>query len=305
MAALHERVQPTVSGEIISALFGCVRNSGRRFHEGLDLAPVLPLKKGEAVDPVFSVMEGRVAHINETPGKSSYGRYVVIEHENQRPAVYSLYAHLARVSPDLKQGEWIASGTELGTMGRSAGGYAIPRSRAHLHFEIGLRLSDDFQRWYDQQDFGSANEHGNFNGMNLVGMDPVPVLMNSGNTSAVLGRIFQEIPVGAVFRVVTKQRPAIIDRCPAMELPRGDVAELAGWEITFSGWGLPLAFKALGKASLGPESDPGTVTLVALDPEVIGQYACRSLIDFSGGQPQPGTTAKTILSLLFQSAPGS
>ena len=40
-------VQPTESGKIKSALFGCVRNDGERFHEGLDLAPVRRDRKGE------------------------------------------------------------------------------------------------------------------------------------------------------------------------------------------------------------------------------------------------------------------
>ena len=39
-------VQPTASGEAESALFGCVRNDGRRFHEAVDIATVQPRKKG-------------------------------------------------------------------------------------------------------------------------------------------------------------------------------------------------------------------------------------------------------------------
>ena len=33
-------VQPTVSGKVESGLFGCVRNDGAKFHEGLDLFPI-------------------------------------------------------------------------------------------------------------------------------------------------------------------------------------------------------------------------------------------------------------------------
>ena len=35
-------VQATVSGRVESGLFGCVRNGGSRFHEGLDLYPFHP-----------------------------------------------------------------------------------------------------------------------------------------------------------------------------------------------------------------------------------------------------------------------
>mgnify|MGYP003334059019 CR=1 FL=1 len=58
-------------------------------------------------------------------------------------------------------------------MGHSSGGYMIPAARAHLHFEVGLAITSDFQGWYDHRRFGSRNEHGMWNGMNLVGVDPV------------------------------------------------------------------------------------------------------------------------------------
>ena len=45
-------VQATVSGRVESGLFGCVRNGGSRFHEGLDLYPIKRDGRGEAVDPV-------------------------------------------------------------------------------------------------------------------------------------------------------------------------------------------------------------------------------------------------------------
>ena len=57
-------------------------------------------------------------------------------------------------------------------MGRSAGGYAIPKDRAHVHFEIGLKLSDNFDSWFTWKKFGSPNQHENWNGMNLMGLDP-------------------------------------------------------------------------------------------------------------------------------------
>ena len=43
-----------------SSLFGCVRNSDSRFHEGLDLYPVKRDDRGEAADPVYAVLLGRV-----------------------------------------------------------------------------------------------------------------------------------------------------------------------------------------------------------------------------------------------------
>ena len=91
-------VQPTASGKKESGLFGCVRNNGRRFHEGLDLYPVARDKRGEALDTVYAVLSGRIVYINKVAGHSSYGRYIVIEHDQESPAFYTLYAHLARIN---------------------------------------------------------------------------------------------------------------------------------------------------------------------------------------------------------------
>ena len=135
-------VQATVSGRVESGLFGCVRNGGSRFHEGLDLYPIKRDGRGEAVDPVYAVLPGRVVHASLNPGYSTYGRYVVIEHDQETPAYHTLYAHLASVADTIVRGARVETGTVLGIMGRSAT-YTIPRSRAHVHFEIGFRLTEE------------------------------------------------------------------------------------------------------------------------------------------------------------------
>ena len=73
----------------------------------------------------------------------------------------------------LRVGAEVDRGQQLGGMGHSSGGYMIPKDRAHLHFEIGVAMTRNFQAWYDRQKFGSKNEHGMWNGMNLVGIDPL------------------------------------------------------------------------------------------------------------------------------------
>lgn len=295
--ALRELLQPTVSGLSESALFGCVRNDGNRFHEGLDLAPVLPRVRGEAVDPVFAIHEGRVAHLSAEAGMSSYGRYVVIEHEGMRPAFYSLYAHLATVSEELRVGDWVSSGTQVGVLGRSAAGYVIPRERAHLHLEIGLRLSGHFQSWYDRQDFGSENDHGNFNGMNLCGMDPAAYLLGSvGQDSAAF---FENLPVAVLLRVGASSRPELLERCPAMELPTELAGPVAGWEITLTAWGLPLSLKPLSAGDMGPAMREGEAQVLAIDADQLQAFACRDIVVQDGVVARLGSGGRRIIELLF------
>jgi murein DD-endopeptidase MepM/ murein hydrolase activator NlpD len=131
-----------------SGAFGCVRNNGYKFHEGLDLYPVKRDGRGRAEDNVFSAMSGIVRHLNATSGYSAYGKYLVLEHTTLTPPLYSLYAHLASIQPGLKVGSNVQVAQVLGKMGNTAS-YGIPLDRSHLHFEIGLRLTDNFQSWYD------------------------------------------------------------------------------------------------------------------------------------------------------------
>ncbi|MES1168038.1 MAG: M23 family peptidase, partial [Oleiharenicola lentus] len=85
-------VQPTVSGDPQSGLFGSVRSNGAQFHEGLDIKPISRDARGEPRDQVTAAMDGVVRNISARAGESSYGRYIVLEHPGAVPAVYTLYA---------------------------------------------------------------------------------------------------------------------------------------------------------------------------------------------------------------------
>ena len=123
----------------------------------------------------FPPWSGIVRHLNATSGYSAYGKYLVLEHTTLNPPLYSLYAHLASIQPGLKIGSKVQVAQVLGKMGNTAS-YSIPLNRSHLHFEIGLRLTDHFQSWYDKKKYTTKNRHGNFSGFNLVGIDPLPFI---------------------------------------------------------------------------------------------------------------------------------
>jgi peptidoglycan LD-endopeptidase LytH len=298
-------VQPTATGEPLSALFGCVRNNGTRFHEGLDLAPVLARRRGEPTDRVLAIAAGVVTHISAQAGDSSYGRYVVIEHDGLNPAVYSLYAHLASVEPTLRRGARVAAGQSLGVMGRSAAGYHIPQDRAHLHLEIGLRLSDNFQPWYDaklaSRQFSTPNRHANFNGANLVGWDPLATYrFFQQRAGASLLDYLRTIDTGAIVHVRTARIPDFVRRYPALldgRLPRA----VAGWEVHLSGWGLPLRWRPLTEAEAQRVGAvDGSVRIDAINPAELERYACRQLVQYvRGGATVPGDSMRLVLELLF------
>jgi murein DD-endopeptidase MepM/ murein hydrolase activator NlpD len=169
----REILQHAGSGEWESGAFGGVRSGGIQFHEGIDIRPVSRNRQGEPTDSVFAAMAGVVRHVSSKAGNSSYGRYIVLEHPDISPGVYTLYAHLASIGREVRVGAKVELGQTIGVMGHSSGGYMIPRDRAHLHFEIGLMLTRNFQSWYDSKKFGSRNDHSLWNGMNLIGIDPL------------------------------------------------------------------------------------------------------------------------------------
>jgi murein DD-endopeptidase MepM/ murein hydrolase activator NlpD len=292
-------VQPTSSGRIESGLFGCVRNGGAKFHEGLDLFPVERSRRGEALDPVYAILPGRVVHISRTAGHSSYGRYLVVRHEGQSPAFHSLYAHMASIDSRLQVGSRVKAGAELGIMGRSAAGYSIPRSRAHLHLELGFRLTDGFQTWFDRQKFGSKNRHGNWNGMNLVSVDPLGFYraMREGRVRD-FHEYLRRLPVAARIRVHTAKVPAFVRDYPALVTRSYAGRNLVAWDIAFTQYGVPKEWTPrFSEEPLGQRA--GEVQVLAYNPRLLEGQTCRRVIRLGGRVPTiaPGTV--TTLKKLF------
>lgn len=163
-----------------TALYGSARTAsdGRsRFHKGIDIAPVLPRsRQGEATDPVYAIAAGRVLYVNRIAGNSSYGVYIVLMHHDPVGDVYSLYAHLASVGPAVRPGASVAAGDVLGVMGRSANS-RIPPWRAHLHFEMGLMMTERFAEW--ERSTKQTPLRGNGHGWNLLPADPREVLRSA------------------------------------------------------------------------------------------------------------------------------
>lgn len=293
-------IQPTASGLIESGLYGGTREGGRRFHEGIDLKPLQRDKRGEPVDGVFAVLPGVVRHVNLIPGNSNYGRYVVLEHPDVKPAVYSLYAHLSAVQAGLRAGDAVVRGQRIATMGRSSDVIAIPKSRAHLHLEIGVRMTDNFQPWYAAQKFGSKNMHGLWNGMNLMGFDPLDFFRKwrSGAVADFQAYFAQMRPAVRV-RYTTREVPDFVRRYPSL-LARAVPADgISGWDISFNETGIPFAWTPLGPLEI-MGGIKGEVRVLEKDDEMLRAWRCKSLVLTQRGVAMPGRDLRTVLELLFE-----
>src|SRR6184192_4003701 len=138
-----------------------------RFHEGVDIRPLHRDPRGEPLDEVRAIADGKVVHTNLVPGYSNYGKYIVIEHRWDGSNYYSLYGHLSSISAQPER--TVRRGQPIAVMGYT--GTGINRERAHLHLELCLMFSRQFQAWYDTFFRKDPNRHGLYNGMNLAGID--------------------------------------------------------------------------------------------------------------------------------------
>lgn len=291
-------LQHAGSGDPDSGGFGGVRSGGAQFHEGIDLKPLRRDRRGEPTDPVFAAMDGIVRHVSHSAGDSSYGRYIVLEHPDHTPAVGTLYAHLARIAPGLKTGDTVTRGQTIGTMGHTSGGYVIPRDRAHLHFEIVLMVTRDFQRWYDTRKFGSRNDHGLWNGMNLMGLDALDFL-NQWREHRVdnFAEYFAAMEPAVRVRIATSRVPDFVTRYPAL-LTKPLPPVIAGWELQCDWTGLPFAWTPLGGSDIAglALNEP---RLVDVDAKRLRRERSKSIAVERRGRWLPGRDLEIVLQQLF------
>jgi peptidoglycan LD-endopeptidase LytH len=278
--------------EYASGAFGCVRNNGYKFHEGVDLFPVRRDKVGKAEDNIFASMDGIVAHINKTSSYSSYGKYIVLEHPNCKPALYSLYAHLSKISPKLNIGTKVTVAEEIGVMGNTSS-FRIPISRSHLHFEIGLRLSNSFQQWFDSKKFKTQNRHGNYSGFNLVGIDPLHFFAEYQKKSFKQPLdLIKNLPVILKVRVRSSKTVDFATRYPEL-CPNYD-PQAKIWDCSMGPYGIPLKIEpARSITSLDKK-----IQILSYDLHG-NKKPCRSLVIRQGGQYTPSEQLKTYIELLF------
>lgn len=126
---------PTPSTKITD-IFG-YRPRRRRSHAGLDI-------KVQTGDTIRAAFDGKVRVVQDQ-GRSGYGKYIVIRHDNGLETVYGhLSKHLVKADQLVRAGDVIGLG---GSTGRSTG--------SHLHFEtrfLGIAINPALMFDFEKQD---------------------------------------------------------------------------------------------------------------------------------------------------------
>ena len=220
-----------------------------RFHEGIDIRALRRDPRGEPLDEVRAIADGKVVHTSPVAGYSNYGKYIVIEHRWGGSSYYSLYAHLSSIAVRLD--DMVTRSQPIAVMGYTGAG--LNRERAHLHLQLNLMRSHQFEAWYDAFFKNDPNHHGIYNGMNLAGLDIARLYLALGkNPSLTIPEFLSDEET--FYRVLLpKSRHFELPRLYPWMVPPANRNEKSSWEVSFTRSGLPLKVQPSDKHVTQPE----------------------------------------------------
>ena len=282
-----------------SGCFGCVRSAGWQMHEGLDIRCQQRDKRGEPVDPVLASADGTVAYISTKPSLSNYGNYIVVRHSVESLEIYSLYAHLSAVAPGLKAGQLVKAGQPIATMGHTSNTHEhITKERAHVHFELNLFYNDHFSAWFKKSNSGERNDHGEFNGQNLVGMDPRLILLGQREEGAKFSLANFIRDQSVLCRVLVRKTDFSWLKRYAPLIKPNPVAQkegVAGYEIALNFNGM--AFELIPRAA-SEIKGKSKYQLLSVNEAEQKKNPCRKLVAQKGSRWALTTHGENLLDLL-------
>jgi peptidoglycan LD-endopeptidase LytH len=291
---------PTVGKTWTSGCFGCVRTDGWQMHEGLDIRCQQRDKRNEPTDPIMATADGEVVYINKKPSLSNYGNYVVVHHRIEGIDIFSLYAHLSAIREGLKVGTALKAGEVFATMGHTSNtGEPISKDRAHVHFELNLIANDHFAAWYKKNNPKERNDHGDWNGQNLLGLDPKLILLNeheiSGGTFSLLNFLQHQTELCRV--IVRKTDFPWLKRYPMLVRPNPTAEKegIAGYEMALNYNAVP--FELIPRAASEIKGKTKYQLLSVNEPEE-KKNPCRRLVVQRGSHWNLAPHGITALDLL-------
>ncbi|MBU5590327.1 M23 family metallopeptidase [Clostridium sp. MSJ-4] len=126
-AKFEKPVDGTLAREFTEETIFCSTLGTWRTKSGIDI-------KADLGKKVIAVLEGVIEKVDNDD--TELGKYVVINHQNGLKTIYSNLDENVQV----KQGQKVSKGQEIGKVGKTAGNYSDEKYGDHLHFEV---LKDD------------------------------------------------------------------------------------------------------------------------------------------------------------------
>lgn len=202
-----------------------------KLHEGIDIKPLHRDANNEPLDEIKPMAPGVVVYASNSHNASNYGRYVVVAHDVPEGTIYSLYAHLSKIS--CTEGQQVTCADTIGILGYT--GVGINKTRAHCHVELCLLVHADFNKFCP-----ANNKHGLFNGHNLIGINVEDVLKHCKDGEPFrLREYFNTLQEYYRVRVPRNAQPDILLRHPF--LYKGEWGKIpVALEFSFTREGIPI-----------------------------------------------------------------
>jgi murein DD-endopeptidase MepM/ murein hydrolase activator NlpD len=280
-----------------SGCFGCVRSDGWQMHEGLDIRCLQRDKRGEPIDPVMAAADGTVVYTSSKPSLSNYGNYIVIRHRIDGLEIYSLYAHLREIRSGLKAGAAVKAGETIATMGRTSNTREqISKDRAHVHFELNLFINDDFPAWFKKNSPGERNDHGLWNGQNMLGLDPRLILLSEQSGKFNLQNFIRnQTELCRVF-VRKTDFPWLKRYAPLIRAnPKAQSEGIIGYELALNYNGIPFELIPRAASEIKTKSK---YQLLSVNEAERARNPCRKLVIQKGSRWELTTRGINLLDLL-------
>jgi murein DD-endopeptidase MepM/ murein hydrolase activator NlpD len=260
-----------------------------RFHEGIDIRALHRDARGEPLDEVRAIADGKVVHANLVPGYSNYGKYIVIEHRWDGSSYYSLYGHLSSIA--VRPGDTVKKGQHIAVMGYT--GTGLNQARAHLHLELNVMLNHQFEQWYNASIKNDPNHNGIYNGINLAGLDIARLFLAFRKNPSLT--IPEFLSGEETFYKVT------LPKSPHFELPKlypwmlaaRKLNEGSSWEVSFARSGVPLKIESSDRHVTQPEL--GYVKKSSIDYS----YLTRDVVSGRGANAHLSGYGRQLMRLLI------
>jgi hypothetical protein len=130
-------------------------------------------------------------------------------------------------------------------MGRTSNtSETITKDRAHVHFELNVLVNDRFASWHKKAFPGERNDHGEWNGQNLNGLDPREILLQERAQGAKFSLLNYLRGQTELCRVLVRATNfPCLKRYAALVLPnpKAEKEGVAGYEIALNYNGVAFA----------------------------------------------------------------
>jgi hypothetical protein len=150
----------------------------------------------------------------------------------------------------VQPGETVRRGQRIGVMGYT--GTGINRERAHLHLELCLMFSRQFEAWYNTFFRNDPDRHGLYNGMNLAGIDVARLYLALRKNPALT--IPEFLAGEETFYKITLPKARHFD-LPTLYPWMSAAGKRTGssWEVSFARSGVPLKIEPTDRRVAQPE----------------------------------------------------